>query len=368
MTNHRFGSALLLIAGGLAVTSLSSVAGAVSSAEMYTSKSYFYGRFVTRAQFAAGDGVVSSFFLWKDGSEKSGTFWNELDFEKLGADCHLETNAYYGNPAVVHSVKAKELTADLCGEFHTYTYEWTPDYVAWLVDGTEIRRVTGDAATAYAENATAGMQLRFNIWPGDATFGGKFSASILPVYEYINWVEYYSYNEGEFKLEWRDDFDAKSVSTRWALGNWDSPKGLSTHDPSNVNIVNGFAVLSLTADDATGAGDAAPDDPEAAGGSGSDDPKGTGGSSSTDSEETGGSSSDDSEGVGGTSSSSATKAPATASTPSADNGGCSIQSHRDTRGAAHSAFLIAAVGVLLAGMRRLGLRSAGRRSGSEGRR
>ncbi|HET7544548.1 MAG TPA: family 16 glycosylhydrolase [Polyangiaceae bacterium] len=39
---------------------------AVGSAELYSAKSYDYGRFEARLRFAAGDGVVSSFFLWKD--------------------------------------------------------------------------------------------------------------------------------------------------------------------------------------------------------------------------------------------------------------------------------------------------------------
>ncbi|HMA96480.1 MAG TPA: family 16 glycosylhydrolase [Polyangiaceae bacterium] len=361
MTKHRFEFALLLVAGSVAITGLTSVAGAVSSAEMYTAKSYYYGRFVARVQFAAGDGVVSSFFLWKDGSEKSGTFWNELDFEKLGADCYLETNAYYGNPAQVHSKKASQLDLDLCGGFHTYTYEWTPDYIAWSVDGTEIRREMGTAASAYSDNAQAGMQLRFNIWPGDATFGGKFSASILPVHEYVNWVEYYSYADGDFKLEWRDDFDAKTISSKWSLGSWDSPKGLSTHSPDNVNIVNGYAVLSLTADDALGAGDVAPEDSEGTGGTSA---SGGANSDSTSTSESGGEDSGDT-GAGGTSSSSRAKTTAsTANAPAtSDSGGCTIQGRHDGQGTARSSFLAACVAVLLTGLRHAQRRNRGRRTG-----
>jgi endo-1,3-1,4-beta-glycanase ExoK len=234
-------------------------AHAVGSAEFYTATSYQYGRVEARIQFAAGDGVVSSFFLWKDGSEVAGTFWNELDFEKLGADCHLETNAYYGNPAQVHSQK-HALTGDLCGEFHTYAYEWTPDHIAWLVDGTEIRRETGATASAYAENATTGMQVRFNIWPGDASFGGNFNPATLPLFQYINWVQYSSYADGAFKLEWREDFDASAVPTGWLTANWTSPKNLSLHNPGNVGFVDGYAVLSLTADGAMGLTGAKPAD------------------------------------------------------------------------------------------------------------
>jgi beta-glucanase (GH16 family) len=230
----------------------------VSSAELYTATSYRYGRVEARVRFAAGDGVVSSFFLWKDGSELPGTFWNELDFEKLGAACYLETNAFYGNPAVVHAQRPA-LSMDLCGAFHVYAYEWTPDYIAWLVDGMQVRRETTGAATAFAENATMGMQIRFNVWPGDATFGGNFSAEILPVHQYIDWVQYSSYANGDFLLEWREDFDEVALPSGWLTASWSSPKNLSTHDPRNVNVVGGYAVLSLTADDAVGPAGAMPE-------------------------------------------------------------------------------------------------------------
>jgi MYXO-CTERM domain-containing protein len=242
----------------LTTTLVAEVASATRSAELYSSASYGYGRVSARVRFAAGDGVVSSFFLWKDGSEVAGTFWNELDFEKLGADCHLETNALYGSPATVH-VQRHTLDPDPCNEFHTYAYEWTPESIAFFVDDVELRRDTGATATAFAENAAGGMQIRFNVWPGDASFGGNFSPSILPVHQYVDWVEFSSYADGEFTLEWREEFDGERLPAGWLTGSWGSPKNLSTHDPRNVNLVDGYAVLSLTADDAVGPGGARPE-------------------------------------------------------------------------------------------------------------
>jgi endo-1,3-1,4-beta-glycanase ExoK len=251
---------------GLAATTLLTAASAqaVSSAEFYTAEGYQYGRFEARVQFAHGDGVIGSYFLWKDGSEKPDVFWNELDFEKLGAECELETNAFYGDPEVVHAEEHGPMP-DQCATFHTYVYEWTPEYVAWLVDGVEIRRETGDAALAYAENTPDGMQIRFNIWPGDATFGGNFDPAILPVHQYINWVQYSSYTAGAFQFEWREDFSGATAPTGWRTATWGSPKNLSTHVSANVSFVDGYAVLSLTADDATGPAGAAPLDPEGSG-------------------------------------------------------------------------------------------------------
>ena len=123
-----------LLPAWLLAVALSSVAPAqaVSSAELYQNQSYTYGRFEARIQFAAGDGVISSFFLWKPGSETAGTFWNELDFEKLGADCRMQTNPLYGAPVVDHG-RVESVSGDLCGDYHTYTFEWTPTYIAWLI-------------------------------------------------------------------------------------------------------------------------------------------------------------------------------------------------------------------------------------------
>jgi beta-glucanase (GH16 family) len=218
----------------------------VSSAELYTSKSYGYGRFEARVRMAAGDGVVSTFFLWKDGSERAGTFWNELDFEKTGADCRLHTNPNFGLPLVDHS-RIEPLMGNLCEDYHTYVYEWTPDYIAWSVDGTEVRRETGATAAAYADNAsTQGMQIRFNIWPGDSTFGGTLDPAILPVSQHIDWVQYSSYADGGFTVEMREDFNGATLPSGWLLGTWASSKNLSIHSPLNFSVADGSAVLSLT--------------------------------------------------------------------------------------------------------------------------
>ncbi len=249
-------------------------AHAVSSAELYQNQAEFYGRFEARIRFAPGDGVISSFFLWKSGSEVTGAYWNELDFEKLGADCHMQTNAIFGAPSVQHS-QVNAVTGDLCGAYHTYGFEWAPTYISWQIDGTEVRRDTDATATAFAQNASTGMQIHFNVWPGDASFGGNFNPAILPVYQYVSWVQYYTYANNSFSLAWREDFDAASLPSGWATGNWASPKGYSTDTPANVNFVDGISILSLTSDTATGFTSVPPAD-SGAGGAGSG-PGGAGG-------------------------------------------------------------------------------------------
>lgn len=254
-------SSLLFLALGVVPRS----ALAVKSGELYTTASHPFGRFEASIKFPQGDGIVGGYFLWKAGSEVAGTFWNELDFEKIGAACQLESNAYYGNPATVHAQRYTPATL-LCGTYHTYAFEWTPTYLAWSVDGVELRRETGEAASAYADNAAAGMQYRFNIWPGDASFGGNFDPSTLPVYEEIDWVQYSSFANGTFTLAWRDDFEAAALDPRWLVGTWDSPKGLSQHVARNIGVIDGHAIIALTSDEGVGTG--VPPQPASAGGAG----------------------------------------------------------------------------------------------------
>lgn len=257
---------------------------AMGSAELYTTKSYTYGRFEARIQHAPGDGVVSAFFLWKDGSEVAGAYWNEIDFEKVGADCSMQTNARYGTSAANHAQWDK-MPGQSCAEYHDYRIEWTPSYIAWAVDGNEFRRDTGETATAFSQNASAGMQIRFNIWPGNSNFGGNIKNTTLPVREYVSWVQYSSYVDEDFQVQWREEFQDSGVPAGWAVGSWGSPYNLSTHSPENVGFVDGIAVLSLTTDDTTGNPGTPPADdgtrapPASGGGEGTGS---TGGSSGTD--------------------------------------------------------------------------------------
>ena len=258
-------------------------ASAVQSAELYRTQAYFYGRFEARVRFAPGEGVVSSFFLWRDGSSST-TSWNELDFEKINAACRLQTNIWTGKGT--QSAEIDTPTFDICSDYHTYAFEWTPSYIAWFIDGTQIRKVTGASVTEYTQNASIGMSMHFNIWPGDSTFGGTFSGTILPVSQYISWAQYSSYTNNAFQVQWREDFTASSIPSGWAVGNWTSPLNHSTHNPANVSFVNGLAVLTMTSDSATGYSGTPPAD--TSGGTGTGGTTGTGGAVGTGGSGTGG--------------------------------------------------------------------------------
>jgi beta-glucanase (GH16 family) len=214
---------------------------------------YRYGRFEASIQFAGHDGIISSFFMWKPDSEKNDVTWNELDFEKLGLasavqKCKLQLNAITGLPGPTNNISTVDVAGDICAGFHTYAFEWTPTHLAWIIDGVEVRRETGSVLHDFEEHARGGLQLHFNVWPGDSSFGGEFSENSLPVYQYIDWVRYSAFDRQGFVEQWTETFDGDSLSESWFAGDWASPKGHSTHRASNVLLDGGYAVLALTAD------------------------------------------------------------------------------------------------------------------------
>lgn len=257
---------LLLAIGVLLSPGVGSAQSLPISSEIGTIGQFTHGRFEARIQFAAGDGVVSTFFLWKDGSEMADVFWNEVDIEKLGADCNgYSSNAFYGLPQVVHE-EHLDAEADLCAGYHTHTMEWTPEAIVWYLDGVELRRVTGEDVAAYNDNAPEGMQMRFNLWVGRADFGGILDPAILPVHQFISYAQFSSYTPGagddggDFTLLWRESFE-DGIGNDWLRGSWDSPFGNSRHSPQNVDVQDGVAVLSLTPSGTTGFDGVVPADP-----------------------------------------------------------------------------------------------------------
>ncbi|MES2822279.1 MAG: family 16 glycosylhydrolase [Pseudomonadota bacterium] len=250
----RYRSAVIFTALAIAgiLNSTSVLAKAYKGAEIYSSETHKYGRFVTRMQVAKGSGVLSTFFTYKEGSEQSGAFWEEIDVEVFGKNDAIEwqSNIIQGQPRKL-TEEAHTASQSLGDAYHTYTVEWTPTYVAWFVDGVEIRRITGGE---FVTSLTHEQSMRFNIWSSTSeAWVGAFNDAILPVYQFINYFEYYSYDTTTqaFTLLWRDDFDSLNTS-RWGLANWTFTENRVDFAPENAVIKDGVLVLALTHQLATG--------------------------------------------------------------------------------------------------------------------
>jgi len=217
--------------------------------EIYSNESVLYGRFEMSMKSCKGSAILSTFFLYKNGSEQAGTFWEEIDIEIFGKDnaqtfqSNIITNGLSGG--TTGSESDHHYSYSLADTFHTYALEWTPDYVAWFFDSIEVRR----DSTAQVATLVNPQSYRFNTWVSSSSgWAGGFNPGVLPQNQYVDWLKYYSYHEGSentFQLEWTDNFDTFNTQ-RWSKANWTFNGNLVDFSPDNVKVEGGMLVLSLT--------------------------------------------------------------------------------------------------------------------------
>ena len=244
-----------------------------SGAELWSHGSnglFKYGRFEARMQMVSSPGTVSSMFLYYDNSYMgNGEPWEEIDIEVLGKNpSKFQSNILSNSKENQNSSEGLHDVVNPAANagYHTYTIVWTPEYVSWELDGVEVRRdVSGvnksKQGLEQVNTLVHEESLRFNLWlSGSPDWVGDYTQCSFPQYQYINWIKVYSYDTQtkQFTLKWKDNFDTFNSSI-WSKGNWDMEK--VTHKEANVNIVNGYLVLSLTRAGQEGAPSYVPQDP-----------------------------------------------------------------------------------------------------------
>jgi beta-glucanase (GH16 family) len=238
-----------MLAALLLAQATTAEAKAYKGAEVYSVQSVLYGRMEMRMRMVRGSGLISTFFTYKNGSEVAGTTWEETDIEALGKNDakSWQSNLITGNPRMT-SEQVYTATSSLADGYHTYTLEWTPDYVSWSFDGAMVRKTEGGQAS----NLINAESLRFNAWASDSTgWAGALDEAALPAYQFVNWIKYYRYENGQFVLDWTDNFDSFDTN-RWAAGNWTFDGNLVDFDPANAVVQDGTLILALTKEGATG--------------------------------------------------------------------------------------------------------------------
>jgi len=255
--------------GAVLLINLTVAAKDYNGAELYSTNVVKYGRFDVRMRTISGSGIVSSFFLYYNNSYLGTPEpWREIDIEVLGKSTNVfQSNIITGNLASKTTSEKLHTFSNLSKDYHTYSLEWTPNYIAWFFDNVEIRRTTGGQAT---DCQLKEMSYRFNAWISDAaSWAGTFDPSILPVYQYINWVKYSTYtpaagpNGSDFTLSWTDDFNSFNTS-RWAKGNWSFDGNLVDFSPDNIVVKDGYCIICLTRNGQTGFSGEVPKDQGAA--------------------------------------------------------------------------------------------------------
>ncbi|WP_437805653.1 family 16 glycosylhydrolase [Sorangium sp. So ce1078] len=308
----KFRAGLMLAAASLAIAvSSTAIAKPYKGAEVYTPQGQLHGRIEVRMRMARGSGILSTFFTYKDGSELSGAFWEEIDIEVFGKDNarSWQSNIITGMGTRVTSEQVHTADVSLADGYHTYGLEWTPDYVAWSLDGREVRRTTG-AQVGTLRNP---QSLRMNTWSSDVTeWVGPFDDSVLPQHQFINWIKVYRYNNGNFELAWQDEFDSLD-GARWSKADWTFDGNRVDFDPQNVTVKDGTLVLSLTREGQVGFTGAVPRDEDTEPGTGAG--AGSGGAGTASASSGGGA------GGAGTASASSGGGDGGAGTVSASSGG-----------------------------------------------
>lgn len=221
--------------------------------EYRTIDNFLYGRFEVVFKPAQGDGLVSSFFTYND--QYPNTPWCEIDLEVLGRyEDVCQFNAITNGQ--LNHLRHQFLNFNPHLDFHTYAFEWTPDYVAWFVDGTEYYRQEG----GHVELLTEPQKIMMNIWnPVFDNWVGDWNEEILPRFAYYDQASYSAYTPGEgdsgssnnFSLMWVDHFDDWD-ETRWEKATHGFPGNQCTFTPENVVFQDGCMILCLTDDIYTG--------------------------------------------------------------------------------------------------------------------
>jgi len=252
---------------GLLLLLFSSNARAKSykSGELETKARYGFGAFEARIRSAQGPGVISTFFLWKPDSEKAPSVpWHEIDFEMGQASGDYQTQVmtpgaspplYRTEHVVAHALPARAYQA-----YFTYRIEWTPTYIAFFVDGKEVRRETdqNEFAALFAQDASGDtpvnerMEVRTGVWPGDANisaWSGVFDGSTLPTGHFVDYVKIWDYTPNQanpFATVLLDEQFNSLNTNAWYPAQWTFEFSASDYVSQNVGVKDGRLVVALT--------------------------------------------------------------------------------------------------------------------------
>lgn len=235
------------------VIALGLLAGAVSAykpwkgSETITSQSFLYGAFEARIRAAKGGGIITPFFLYKDGSENSGSEWEEMDFEIFGRDGSFQSQVMTpgkvaGSQRTEHVVMHYPSTPAF-NRYNTYRMEWTPDSLCFYFNGNLVRKETDTAefGKLIKPSRAEPMHLRVSNWGANNAWSGAFDSTAAPSSMFVNWIQTYSYTPGagpngsNFTPLWRDDFDSWN-SSRWWTASWTFDPAINDYVSTNATV------------------------------------------------------------------------------------------------------------------------------------
>ena len=198
-------------------------------------------------------GTVASLFTFWEGTPdrpRTNAGWNEIDVEIVPSIADT-TGAFWTN--IIHSnvQKDSQSIANFNPEqnWHEYTIEWQPSFIAWSLDGVEVRRESSPRASVdyLASNWWKKQHLFMDFWtPEFWLWGNGLDDSQMPFYTRYDYVEAYDWDSSNgYTLKWRDDFDTLDTN-RWNVANgWSYASNSSSFVRPNVYVKDGKLVLRM---------------------------------------------------------------------------------------------------------------------------
>jgi beta-glucanase (GH16 family) len=223
--------------------SLSSHAKKFKGAEIRTNESYLYGRFEVKMKASQNSGMLVTFFTFYDAPDFAQN-WNEIDIEILGRyPNEVQYNTIVGNHKMNEHRQVLEFNPH--EGYHVYSFDWTPEYVSWSVDGKEVYKQSGEHIAAMNKP----QKIMMNIWSSSLwDWTGTWDDPKLPLYGSYDYVKYYQYAPGKkelFPLAWTDNFDSFDDS-RWSKATHTFDGNTCEFSPDNVEVKDGILYLILS--------------------------------------------------------------------------------------------------------------------------
>jgi endo-1,3-1,4-beta-glycanase ExoK len=215
-----------------------------------------YGRFEMSMYSSDVSGTTSTFFLWKNGGETSTSRWNEIDIETFGKNpTRWQSNPIWEYTDTDQNIKRWEGYHDglqIANTWVTFGLEWTPNYIAWFNNGTEVRRIikgqNAPSGTDPVGNISDAMRMCFNHWSAfSVAWLGPFSAADLPSYQFVDWLTYQAWNGTGFDtVSIRHDFNTiQEVRRNYAISTHTFGDNRCDFSRSAVGVVNGYLWLGI---------------------------------------------------------------------------------------------------------------------------
>jgi len=146
----------------------------------------WYGKISATMTTSQGAGVVTAFIMMSDARD-------EIDFEFVGVDTeHVQSNyysqgitncktsqmyAYSSQLTRTDNNGANISVSNTVTTSHTYTIDWTPDKLTWLVDGkpmrTKNRADTWNATSNRYDYPQSPSRVMLSLWPAGLPSNGK---------------------------------------------------------------------------------------------------------------------------------------------------------------------------------------------------